>query len=194
MNRIYHFSSTYEPEWATAVGAKGDVLYVEPGEPHSNRDARYSQTPAAATNDTDSPDDKTAKPKKGIKKKVKNLIGGTSKKHGAAMDVKQEERNNLRNGFRTNGYSPSVTFNDKPTGMIKEVHLFVDPSKHNYGRRASLCETLFGIMPGHFSTKPERNRTSRDNRIMVQALLPGNEAIKSGDVKIGVPNSFLLRF
>ena len=90
--------------------------------------------------------------------------------------------------MQQNGHSPSVTFNDRPTGMIKDVRLFVDPLKNNYGRRASLCESLFGIVPGHFNSRPDTNGTSRDNRIMVQALLPGNEAIKSGDIKIGQRN------
>lgn len=80
----------------------------------------------------------------------------------------------------------TVTFNDTPTGLMKEVHIFVDPHRHNYGRRATLCETLFGIVPGRFGPKPtETNGSLQDRRIMVQGLLPGGEAYKSGQIKIG---------
>ena len=177
--------STYEPEWAGAVGSKGDVFYVEAGEPQPSQPIPTFQLPhPSSTNGIEETNSKRDKSKKGIKKKVKTLIS-TNKKDNDTTRVKQEPKNNLRNGIQQNGHSPSVTFNDQPTGMIKEVRLFADPSRNNYGRRASMCESLFGIVPGHFSSKPAVNGAAKDNRIMVQALLPGNEAIKSGDIKIG---------
>lgn len=167
------------------MGSKGDVFYVEGGEPQSNQAIPTFQLPHASyTNDVEETNSKRDKSKQGIKKKVKTLISA-NKKDNDTTRVKQEQKNNLRNGIPQNGHSPSVTFNDEPTGMIKEVRLFVDPSRNNYGRQASLCESLFGIVPGHFSSKPVVNGAAKDNRIMVQALLPGNEAIKSGDIKIG---------
>ena len=152
------------------------------------RHGRQSSTVATSHENSSNNEDDTnrkseKKSKKSIKKSVKTLI--TANKKDSKVEVKQEQRNNLRNGVQQNGHSPSVTFNDRPTGMIKDVRLFVDPSRNNYGRRASLCESLFGIVPGNFNSKPENHSTSIDNRIMVQALLPGNEAIKSGDIKIG---------
>ena len=79
--------------------------------------------------------------------------------------------------------SHGVTFNDVPTGVTKEVTLFVDPARHNFGRRATLCESLFGIVPGHFNAR-HNDSSQTDRRIMVQGLLPGGEAIKHG-IKIG---------
>ena len=142
----------------------------------------------SSNNEDDTNKKSQKKSKKSIKKSVKTLI--TTNKKDSKAEVKQEIRNNLRNGVQINGHSPSVTFNDRPTGMIKDVRLFVDPHRNNYGRRASLCESLFGIVPGNFNSKPENHSTSTDNRIMVQALLPGNEAIKSGNIKIGNCNRF----
>ena len=186
----HFFCSTYEPEWTGAIGRKGDVFYVEAGEARPDRQlstvATSHENSSHNENDTNRKSEK--KSKKSIKKSVKTLI--TTNKKDSKVEVKQEQRNNLRNGVQQNGHSPSVTFNDRPTGMIKDVRLFVDPSRNNYGRRASLCESLFGIVPGNFNSKPENHNASIDNRIMVQALLPGNEAIKSGDIKIGNCNSF----
>ena len=78
-----------------------------------------------------------------------------------------------------NQTSHGVKFNDCPTGVTKEVVLSVDPKRHNYGRRASLCEVLFGIVPGFFGSGD-----GQDKRIMVQGLLPAGEALKAG-IKIG---------
>ena len=179
------FCSTYKPEWSGAVGRKGDVFYVEADEARPGRQLSTVATSHEnfSNNEDDTNRKSEKKSKKSIKKSVKTLI--TANKKDSKVEVKQEQRNNLRNGVQQNGHSPSVTFNDRPTGMIKDVRLFVDPSRNNYGRRASLCESLFGIVPGNFNSKPENHSTSIDNRIMVQALLQGNEAIKSGDIKIG---------
>ena len=123
--------------------------------------------------------------KKGLlKKKVKNFIRPDKDEHD------KETNNNAKNAKNAklrpkNAYSKScVTFNDMPTGVLKEVTLFVDPSRHNFGRRATLCESIFGIIPGEFNSRS--NNESKDKRIMVQGLLPGHEAMRSGNVKIGM--------
>lgn len=48
----------------------------------------------------------------------------------------------------------------------------------NLGRRASLCETVLGIIPGRFNEPPY-------TRVMVAGLLPGSQALKNGAIKIG---------
>ncbi len=175
------------------------MFYVEPGEPvpEPELSAHVSslQIHHNIHNDLSDPNvtsltSNGAKPKttkKGIKTKVKTLV--TQQKRTAVNgenrgNLKEEPRNNLRNGL-TNGHSHGVTFNDRPTGMIKDVRLFVDPGRHNYGRRATLSERLFGIVTGQFSTRSELNGTAKDRRIMVQTLLPDGEALKSGEIKIG---------
>ena len=70
--------------------------------------------------------------------------------------------------------------------LSKDIFLDVDPQRHNYGRRATLCENLLGIVPGQFGGKfGETNGKKMDRRIMVHALTPGGEAVKDGRIKIG---------
>ena len=118
--------------------------------------------------------------------------GGQYRIDGTKQKKKKKKQNPAKkgpDGLLAGGHarlsSHSVTFNDIPTGLTKETVLYVDPSRHNFGRRATLCESLFGIIPGYFSTKRNgTNGTVPDSRIMVQGLLPGGEAIKTG-IKIG---------
>lgn len=49
---------------------------------------------------------------------------------------------------------------------------------NNLGRRASLCETVLGLVPGRFSEPP-------DSRVMVAGLVPGSHALRNGAIKIG---------
>jgi hypothetical protein len=58
--------------------------------------------------------------------------------------------------------------------------MLVEPRKHNLGRRASLCEALLGLVPGHFSEQPPHN-----TRIMVAGFIPDTEAIRLKKIKIG---------
>lgn len=72
--------------------------------------------------------------------------------------------------------SESPNYNgDVPIGKLHNVWLPVDPHRHNYGRRATLCESLFGIVPGHF-TSPQENAASiskeeLDTRVAVQVCI-----------------------
>lgn len=62
-------------------------------------------------------------------------------------------------------------------GEIREVTLWVDPERrHKLGRRATLCEAYFGIIPGAFSDKV---------RVMVAGFIPDGEAMKNKSIKIG---------
>ena len=90
---------------------------------------------------------------------------------------------NINKGSHNSGgqQGHGVKFNDCPTGVTKDIVLSVDPKRHNYGRRATLCEVLFGIVPGFFGSGDSQ---SQDKRIMVQGLLPAGEALKAG-IKIG---------
>ena len=201
------FYSSFEPPWAGSVGQKGDVFYVEPGDPGSedsqsrshdnhtsnpvqnglNNSQHHQQMAASASLPTT-----TGKTKQGIKKKVKGIISSRNRTNNNDSELNNGKhapvsvhRNNYRNHV-TPSTPHTVTFNDMPTGLIKDVALFVDPYRHNYGRRATLCETLFGIIPGSFSSKANlTNGSTQDRRIMVQGLLPGGEALRSGQIKIG---------
>lgn len=121
----------------------------------------------------------------GLRKKVKKLIRPDKEEEKENNNNTKIARTRTRNSLHPKG---SVTFNDVPTGVLKEVVLHVDPSRHNYGRRATLSESLFGIVPGHFNSRS--HNASKDRRIMIQGLLPGHEAMRSGNVKIGGFNFF----
>ena len=186
---MFSFFCSYEPAWAASVGEKGDLFYVEPPEgsiiqhtPSHNNNGRTENNKEL---------NNAKKNNKGIKK-LKGLLA--NKKHDPKI---------ITNSNHTSSNGPKVTFQDIPTGILKDVKLFVDPNRHNYGRRATLCETLFGIIPGHFSSKPYVDSShggdfrnggvpNRDTRIMVHGLTPEGEAIKTGEIKIGKTHTFIL--
>jgi hypothetical protein len=58
------------------------------------------------------------------------------------------------------------------------VSISVDPqSCHNLGRRASLCETLLGLVISTFAD---------ETRIMIAGFIPNGEAIKHRNIKVGM--------
>ncbi|XP_069695408.1 protein inturned isoform X2 [Periplaneta americana] len=70
-----------------------------------------------------------------------------------------------------------VTFQDWQEGEVREVSISVDPrGRHNLGRRATLCETLLGLVISTFAD---------GTRIMVAGFIPNGEAIKHRSIKIG---------
>ncbi|XP_074659960.1 protein inturned-like [Tubulanus polymorphus] len=157
--------------WSESVGKTGDVFYVEPSRGPISSIAIEEQSVAVTTamqqlnkNDRNS----TTKSwtgnlkkqfRKSITERLKNGIGG-----GPKIDE-------VLSGIH------GVTFQDK-SGILKEVRLFVDPEKNNFGRRSTAMESLFGIVPGTFAGNDDR-------RIMVQGLTPRGEAMRSREVKIG---------
>ena len=155
------FYSSFDPPWASSVSEKGDVFYLETPDPPTQIQEHTDLSNGDAPNGSIPNGDSRKSRKKG--------------KHG--------KKNSFQANNHVNFQSHGVTFNDVPTGVTKEVTLLVDPSRHNYGRRATLCESLFGIVPGHFNAR-HCEGPHLDKRIMVQGLLPGGEAIRCG-IKIG---------
>ncbi|KAL3260863.1 hypothetical protein MRX96_046232 [Rhipicephalus microplus] len=109
------------------------------------------------------------------KNKFRSLVGRKKVKHHSGdgqLDVSQCRK------------EPSLRSFNKAECI--EVFIDVDPGRHNYGRRATICEALFGIIPG---TLPSRLATAEMleecSPVMVQGLLPDGEAIKTGAIKIG---------
>ncbi|XP_063243718.1 protein inturned [Bacillus rossius redtenbacheri] len=73
--------------------------------------------------------------------------------------------------------SNKVTFHDWQEGEVREVTMSVDPrGRHNLGRRATLCETLLGLVVSTFAD---------GTRIMVAGFIPNGEAIRYKSIKIG---------
>ncbi|XP_077542216.1 inturned planar cell polarity protein [Haemaphysalis longicornis] len=165
---------SYEPEWAENIGPKGELFYIEP---------RYKSsfgTRSAAASDRSSADDsQPLRSNKGFrfeaKNKIKCLVGLKKVKHGNGQaDVSQN----------TALKEPSLQSFNKAECI--EVFIDVDPARHNYGRRATACEALFGIIPGCLPSRLATAEALKDSSpVMVQGLLPEGEAIKTGAVKIG---------
>ena len=158
--------------------SKGDVFFLEGVDNAGNiTPPRYHGNQSHSTPIQNGSHDKQQQNSSEIKKRSHRRVLSGSKKE------LEDTNGAVSNGDQPNAHS--VTFNDIPTGVSRNVTIHVDPLRHNYGRRATLCETLFGIIPGLFSTKSiDVNSSKRDRRIMVQGLLPGGEGIKSG-IKIG---------
>lgn len=164
---------SYEPEWAENIGPKGELFFIEP---------RYKSSFGArsvAASDKSSGNDSQVARSKGFgseaKNKIRSLVGRKKVKHHSGdgeLDVSECRK------------EPSLRSFNKAECI--EVFIDVDPARHNYGRRATICEALFGIIPG---TLPSRLATAEMlgecSPVMVQGLLPDGEAIKTGAIKIG---------
>ncbi|XP_075551760.1 inturned planar cell polarity protein [Dermacentor variabilis] len=164
---------SYEPEWAENIGPKGELFFIEP---------RYKSsfgTRSVAASDKSSGNDSQVARSKGFgseaKNKIRSLVGRKKVKHHSGdgqLDVSQCRK------------EPSLRSFNKAECI--EVFIDVDPARHNYGRRATICEALFGIIPGSL---PSRLATAEMlgecSPVMVQGLLPDGEAIKTGAIKIG---------
>lgn len=171
----------YELEWSDKVNPKGNLFYVEAVQ-NSKQQSTLSADISADSENANSIDHHRhhhhhhhlkSRPVNKLKKWVKR------------QKSKPEEQNH-KSSYQRPISLPKVTFRGSPNGETKEVLLDVDPKRHNYGRRATLCEVLFGIIPGHFHHLDNRNDSGIDDeRIMVQGFTPDGEAIKNGKIKIG---------
>lgn len=185
--------SSFEPAWASHVGEKGDLFYIEPTDSAAHAASVQAQVRFETNHNnnteikTDSSPENRAngsakqKDKKGIKK-IKGLIGLKKKENGSVSS-------NGSSHASVSSIPRSVKFQDSLPGVVKEITLIVEPARRNYGRRATLCETVLGIIPGHFNSSQNDSLQNggpvKDSRIMVQGLVPEGEALKSGQVKIG---------
>ncbi|OXA53112.1 hypothetical protein Fcan01_12461 [Folsomia candida] len=82
-------------------------------------------------------------------------------------------------------------------GEIRLVDLFIrSTSKHNLGRRATMVESLLGIVPSRFSSRTASDRSNSsssvvgiqktdDKRIMVAGFIPDGPAARNKQIKIG---------
>ena len=181
MQTVLKIGSVDDPPWMDRVDERGQLFYIEASDPveyvspHSH--PTNSPTPTHFQNGRHGGKES----KSSRKKRLKNLLGSSGKK--------SELTDGALNRHNLNSNGHGVTFNDVPTGVMREVTIFVDPFKHNYGRRASKCEALFGIVPGHFGSPSVDSDGAPvlprgDRRVMVQGLVPSQEAVKAG-VKIG---------
>ncbi|XP_045604024.1 protein inturned isoform X1 [Procambarus clarkii] len=172
--------SSYEyedAEWLKHVQNDGSLLYVES---YVSSTVREKQVQALKASGGIEKKPAFSSPSKEIKKKNKLL---RLLKRRPSVRVKGTHRVGGGGEGGTKGGSdltspPKVTFRDNPSGEVRKVNLQVYEGGNNLGRRASLCETVLGVVPGRFSETP-------DSRVMVAGLVPGSQALRNGVIKIG---------
>ncbi|KAK8742472.1 hypothetical protein OTU49_001901 [Cherax quadricarinatus] len=172
--------SSYEyedAEWLKHVQNDGSLLYVES---YVSSTVREKQVQALKASGGLEKKPAFSSPSKEIKKKNKLL---RLLKRRPSVRVKGTPRVGTGGEGGTKGGSdltspPKVTFRDNPSGEVRKINLQVYEGGNNLGRRASLCETVLGVVPGRFSEPP-------DSRVMVAGLVPGSQALRNGVIKIG---------
>ncbi|XP_046382876.1 protein inturned [Ischnura elegans] len=196
-------------EWETSVDPRGDVFYVESNVPLVPN-LKVSEDPTSKGSSSSKKKTSAGRLvglisyKKRANKKLKgwlrdgwNSASNTRSENSARNTSTRGSRQSSsvwpnRGSAQGSGGGNKVTFRDSQEGEAREVGLHVDPGRRNLGRRATLCETLLGIVPGVFSSS---NATISENdgelqalvddRIMVAGFVPDGEAIKNRSIKIG---------
>ncbi|XP_027211506.1 protein inturned isoform X1 [Penaeus vannamei] len=166
-----------EAEWLEHVESDGSLLYVES---YVSSTVREKQAQAFKASGGGEKKPAFSSPTKDIKKKNKLL---RLLQRRPSVRVKSGHRVGVggEGGPRSGAdlaSAPKVTFRDNPSGEVRKVNLQVSEGGNNLGRRASLCETVLGVVPGRFSEPP-------DSRVMVAGLVPGSQALRDGVIKIG---------
>ncbi|KAK7063224.1 hypothetical protein SK128_007127 [Halocaridina rubra] len=166
-----------EAEWLEHVKSDGSLLYVES---YVSSTVREKQAQAFKASSGGEKKPAFSSPVKEIKKKNKLL---RLLQRRPSVRVKGTSRVGVGGESGPKGgpdlaSAPKVTFRDNPSGEVRKVHLQVYEGGNNLGRRASLCETVLGVVPGRFSEPP-------DSRVMVAGLVPGSQALRNGAIKIG---------
>ncbi|XP_045101276.1 protein inturned-like [Portunus trituberculatus] len=166
-----------DAEWLKHVEPDGSLLYVESYVSSTVREKQAQALKAAGTSERKPA---FSLPSKDIKKQNK-LLGLLKRR--PSVRVKGSPRIGLGGEVGTKSGAevspaPKVTFRDNPSGEVRKVKLQVYEGGNNLGRRASLCETVLGLVPGRFSEPP-------DSRVMVAGLVPGSQALRNGAIKIG---------
>ncbi|EZA55008.1 PDZ domain-containing protein [Ooceraea biroi] len=162
-------------EWESEIGPSGEVLYIESAE-----ESLFENT--TADDKDDSPQPELTRRRSTRAGKLFRLIRRKESKRWSTRNKRINSNTNMASNTvaqeKTDGSgSKEVTFRDFQAGEIREVTLWVDPERrHKLGRRATLCEAYFGIMPGTFSDKV---------RVMVAGFIPDGEAMRNRNIKIG---------
>ncbi|XP_076321009.1 inturned planar cell polarity protein isoform X2 [Tachypleus tridentatus] len=179
----------YKPNWVDKVKENGELFYIEPVVNQVTEEETVLCSKSQNDMQIQNGDEVEVKTK--IPEVAKNVQGKKFKKW--VLRQKGEKKENVIQGIscsvngNTKECHSKVKFQSSPDGEIKEVFLDIGPKCHNYGRRATLCEALFGIIPGSFNADTELGETSNQNdlRVMIQGFTPDGEAVRNGNIKIG---------
>ncbi|XP_012537346.1 protein inturned isoform X2 [Monomorium pharaonis] len=159
-------------EWESEIGPTGEVFYIE------SEEESLLENPATSEDKSESPQPELTRRRSTRAGKLFRLIRRKESKRMSMRNkrINNSAANNTIAQEKGDG-SKEVKFQDFQAGEIREVMLWVDPERrHKLGRRATLCEAYFGIIPGVFSD---------EIRVMVAGFIPDGEAMKNRNVKIG---------
>ncbi|KAG6797320.1 protein inturned [Apis mellifera caucasica] len=169
----YSDTDSSTAEWESEINSNGELIYIESAIDNVN-DEQFSFTVTKLDSQPElmrRRSTRAGKLMRFIKRKESKRLSTRNKKSNFNVTV-----NNIGNSGK-DGTTKEVTFRDFQAGETREVILWVDPDRrHKLGRRATLCEAYFGIIPSVFSDK---------TRIMVAGFIPDGEAIKNKNIKIG---------
>ncbi|XP_020718480.1 protein inturned isoform X1 [Bombus terrestris] len=170
----YSDTDSSTAEWESEINPNGELIYIESlvdninDEQFSFNETKLDSQPELIRRRST----RAGKLMRLIRRKESKRLSTRSKKGNFNITV-----NNIGNSGKDGTTIKEVTFRDFQAGEIREVILWVDPDRrHKLGRRATLCEAYFGIIPGVFSDK---------TRIMVAGFIPDGEAMKNKNIKIG---------
>lgn len=116
--------------------------------------------------------------------RLRNFINGNRKTRENAMKTKLTVSTRKTNaGSRNEAVSTDrdttnkVKFNETAGGEVKEITVFIDPSRRlKYGRRTSVAEALLGVSVCPFPDS---------SRIMIAGYMPNSEISQDKAIKIG---------
>lgn len=169
---------SYEPDWVDKIGPRGDLFYVEPSYQQPVNAKPAAKSSECSASQTSSSTTTTKSSRSDVKRTLRSLIGKKKAPSTSECDKPDNSESERKNRIHLHDLLMKAE--------CQEIHLHVDPKRHNYGRRATLCEALFGIIPGRLPSQLAAADMLKEGApIMVQGLLPDGEAIKTGAIKIG---------
>ncbi|KAJ9581084.1 hypothetical protein L9F63_023741 [Diploptera punctata] len=169
-----------ELDWELAIDHRGELFYVE-----SNPQEKLDNASVIPPEKTDTPKylGTLQRNRRTARGKLVQLIRRRNSKRNinkTASNISNEPPPVQPTSETTNIRASTinkVTFQDWQEGEVRDVSIAVDPKgRHNLGRRATLCETLLGLVISTFAD---------ETRIMVAGFIPNGEAIKHRSIKIG---------
>ncbi|XP_017889125.1 protein inturned [Ceratina calcarata] len=170
----YSDTDSSTAEWESEINSNGELFYIESAvdsindEQISFNETKHDPQPELVRRRST----RAGKLMRLIRRKESKRISTRNRRNDLNTIT-----NNMGNLGKEVNTTKEVTFRDFEAGEIREVTLWVDlDRRHKLGRRATLCEAYFGIIPGVFSDKI---------RIMVAGFIPDGEAMKNKNIKIG---------
>lgn len=178
---------SYTVEWESHVSRDGSLFYLEyniqpmPKTPNVVGAPEKSHSIFPWRNDLKRTSMRRSK-KPGIR--FRSLINGKRKTHENVMKKKLTtsarkailgNRNEATSTERD--HTTKVKFNESAEGEVKEITVFLDPSRRlRYGRRTSVAEALLGVSVCPFPDS---------SRIMIAGYMPNSEISQDKAIKVG---------